>query len=172
MNSRTLLMTTASVSLILIAALVVLGINIKPQEKNPDKNKENDNIIENNPVVVKTISCTGYEYQENLNANLETTISLGFDRTNYIDTANITLKYMYYNQSDYDMWKQAYENPIDINIPGVTTRYEFDDVNRIITSVMNQKYSEIPQGNINNEFPAEYEAAKQYFINSGYSCSF
>lgn len=170
MNSRKLLMTTASLSLILISALVIVGINIKLQEKDTDN--KNNNIVENKPTNYKTISCTGFEYQENLNANLETTININFDKSNNIDTANITLKYMYNNQSDYEMWRQAYENPIDIDVPGVTTQYNFDDENRVITSIMNQKYSEIPPENINNEFPAEYEAAKQYFINSGYSCTF
>lgn len=177
MNSRQVLMTTATVSLLIIVALMAVAFNFQ-SSPNPDKgndvvdkgeDKPNDSGNVNTP---KYISCSTSEYIPDLKSLVETTISINFNDNNFVDTSVMTMKYIYDLQEDYDMWKQTYLNQPEISIPGVVSRTEFDDSTRTMTSIMEQDYSEIPAENINDEFPNEYNAAKQYFQDAGYTCNF
>lgn len=120
----------------------------------------------------KKLNCSFTEFQDVYNANVETIVNVSFDDKDLVDVTKTTMRFMFSDINDYNTWKKSYEsNDLEMNIPGVYTNTLFDDENMILTSILEQKYSETPQENINEEFPIEYENLKNYFISGGYICS-
>ena len=120
----------------------------------------------------KKLNCSFTEFMDIYNANVETNVNVSFDDKDLVDVTKTTMRFMFNDINDYNIWKTTYEsNNLDMNVPGVNTNTLFDDDNMILTSIIEQKYSETPQENINEEMPIEYENLKNYFIAGGYVCS-
>lgn len=139
---------------------------------NKNENRPNDNFGNVVQPSNKQISCVRSEYQDMYNAMVETTIDATFNENNYIDVFKTTNKFMFNDQANYYIWKQSYEsNNIDMNVPGIKSFNSFDDANNVLINVVEQKYSEMPIENINNEFPRYYEELKYYLNFNGYFCT-
>lgn len=182
MNSRKILMLTASISLIIIVFLLSLIIkpinNLEGDKPNDvvDNNDNNDNVNDNNNnnnIVYNDISCSTAQYDSGLRAIMDANVKVSFDGAS-VEIVNTTIRYIYDTYEDYESWKQTYnsDNQIDINVPGVNSSYEFDDANKTIISNIEQRYKELPPENIDASYPTDYEGVKQYYQMSGYTCNF
>jgi hypothetical protein len=118
------------------------------------------------------LSCNLSEYNSTFKANITTNIDMKFDNDNLINTISAVISYKFDSTSEYDSWKQAFNSNHQLSgILGMQTTNEFDDNNLTIKSIVNQKYSEILQSNLNENLPTDLNEMKKHFLNLGYTCN-
>lgn len=148
-----------------LIAVVVFGLGIYGglnQEKN-NKKEDNSNLL----------SCNVSEYVSAYKANSTVTVNMKFDEDNFIDNINATMIFKFDDQSNYDSWKQLYNsnNQMDFSGMGMDSRNEFNDENKTLKVLIDQKYSEIPQENMNKNFPTNFNDLKKHYLDLGYNCN-
>ena len=121
------------------------------------------------------LSCSLSEHDNTFKAELSSKIDMKFDKNNAIDTIDATISYVFDDQETYDTWKQMYSKQDSqnntSNFAGMSGKNEFDDKNKTLKLIIQQKYSEIPEENKSKDFPSTFDEAKKYYLNQGYTCN-
>src|SRR5574344_2191255 len=127
------------------------------------------NLKKNNQNLICNINSYDTTYMAEVSSNIE----MSFDKNDFIDTIKGTVSYKFDNKTNYNKWKKLYNSNsnnefIDFDF---NAKYEFNDSNNSLKLIIDQTYSQIPNKNLNNDFPTNYNDIKSHYRNLGYICN-